>query len=143
MALATKISNAAAIAACNAVVDLIDDGTPVGYVEIRSGTQPASVDDTAAGTCLATIPYNDPAFGAAADAAPGGQAAADVTPALQDTSADASGTAAWFRVYSGAGAAIIDGSCGTSGCDMNLDNTSIAAGQTVTLTSHTVKMPES
>lgn len=144
MALNTKISNAVAIAMCDACVDLIDShATNPGYVEIRSGTQPASVDATAGGTVLASITYNDPAFGGASDAAPGGQAAADTSPTLQDTSANASGTAAWFRVYSAEPTARIDGEVGTSGADMNLDNTSINVGQTVTLTSHTVKMPES
>lgn len=144
MALNTKISNAAAIAACDAIAALVDaHATLPGKAEIRSGTQPASVDAAAGGTVLATITYNDPAFGNATDAAPGGQAAADTSPTLQDTSADASGTAAWFRIYDGSGTAITDGECGTSGADMNLDNTSINAGQTVTLNSHTITMPES
>ena len=142
MALNTRISNAAAIAACDAIVDLIDGGASAGTVEIRSGSQPADPDTAATGTVLATITLNDPAFGAAADAAPGGQATAVVSPALEDTSADATGTAGWFRVYDSDSNAILDGECGTSGADMNLNTTSIVATSTVTITSWTVTMPE-
>lgn len=143
MALNTRISNDAAKAACDAVVDLFENGTGTAKVEIRSGAQPASVDAAASGTVLSTINLNSPAFGNAADAAPGGQATADVTPALQDTSADASGTAGYFRGYEQGGDGLIDGEVGTSGADMNIDNTSINAGQTVTISSWTITMPES
>lgn len=143
MATNTRITNDAAIAACDAIVDLFENGTGTAKVEIRSGSQPASADAAATGTVLASINLNSPAFGNAADAAPGGRATADVTPALQDTSANASGTAGWFRGYEQGGDALIDGECGTSGADMNLDNTSINAGQTVTITSWTITMPES
>lgn len=143
MALNTRITNATAIAACDAVVDRVDGGTGAGYVEILSGAQPASADAAKTGTVLASITLNDPAFGGAADAAPGGRATADVTPSIQDTSANASGTAGYFRVFTSAGTALWDGECGTSGSDMNLDNTSINVGQTVTITSWTVTMPES
>ena len=145
MALNTRITNVAAIAACDAIVDLIDaHATLAGLVEIRTGAQPASADAAATGTILASITFNDPAFGAAADAAPGGRATADVTPALQDTSANASGTAGWFRAYQGGGTpAVIDGEVGTAGADMNLDNTSINTGQTVSIKSWTITMPES
>lgn len=139
----TKISNAAAIAACDAVVDRFENGTGTAKIEIRSGTQPASVDAAAGGTILASINLNDPAFGNAADASPGGRATADTSPTLQDTSADASGTAAWFRAYDQGGNAVIDGEVGTTGSDMNLDNTSINAGQTITINSWTITMPES
>lgn len=142
MALNTRISNAAAIAACDAIVDLIDGGAGAGVVQIRSGTQPADPDTTATGTLLASITLNDPAFGAAADAAPGGQATADVSPAIEDTSADATGTATWFRVLDSDSNAILDGEVGTSGADMNLNTTSIVSGSTVTITSWTVTMPE-
>lgn len=143
MATNTKISNAAAIAGCDAVVDRFENGTGTAKVEIRDGSQPASVDAVAAGSVLASIDLNSPAFGNAADAAPGGQASADTSPALQDTSADASGTATWFRGYEQGGNGLIDGECGTSASDMNLDNTSINAGQTVSIESWSITMPES
>ena len=142
MALATRISNAAAIAACNAIVDLLDAGAGAATVKIYDGSQPAD-PDTAVGaqTLLAELTCSDPAFGNAADAAPGGRAtAAAVT---SDASANATGTAAWFRAADSNGVAIIDGSVGTSGADMNLDSVSIVAGVEVAVTSWTVTMPES
>lgn len=138
---ATRISNAAAIAACDAIVDLLDVGSPNGYIEIRDGTQPADPDTAAAGTLLATLNLSATAFGAAADATPGGQAtAASIS---DDTSADATSTATWFRAYDAGGTAIIDGDVNTAGGDLNLNSTSITAGGTVSITSWTVTVPES
>lgn len=141
MATNTKISNAAAIAMCNAIVDLVDAGSGAGYVEIRTGTQPTNVDDAAVGTLLATLTLNDPAFGNAADAAPGGQATANAI--TGDASADASGVATWFRVYDSDDTAIWDGSVGTSNADMILSDVSINIGEAVDITSWVVTMPES
>ncbi len=62
---------------------------------------------------------------------------------LSDTSADATGTAAWFRAYDSDDTAILDGSVGTSDADMIIDNTSINSGQTVSISSWTITMPES
>lgn len=55
----------------------------------------------------------------------------------QDSSANASGTAAWFRIVTSGGTAVIDGSVSTSGADMNLNSTSIVSGGTVSITSAT------
>lgn len=57
-----------------------------------------------------------------------------------DTSADNTGTAAVARIRTSAGADVITGlTVGTSGSDINLDSTSITAGQTVTINSATVQ----
>lgn len=142
MALATRISNAAAKAACDAIVDLIDGGSGPGKLRIYDGTQPADPDTAVSTqTLLAELTLSDPAFGAAADANPGGRAtAASIT---SDSSANATGTASWFRVVDSNDVAIIDGSVGTSGCDLNLNTTSIVAGAQVSVTSWTFTMPES
>jgi hypothetical protein len=142
MALATRISNAAAIAACDAIVDLIDGGAGAGLLRIYDGTQPTD-PDTAIGAqnLLAELTLSDPAFGAAADAAPGGRATASSI--TTDASANATGTASWFRVVTSAGTAIIDGSVGTSGADLNLNTTSIVLGASVAVTSWTFTVPES
>lgn len=141
MALNTRISNAAAKAACDAIVDLIDGGAGAGYVEIRTGSQPADPDAAATGTLLGTLVCTDPAFGAAADATPGGEATASAI--TDDSAADATGTAGWFRAYDSNNTAILDGECGTSGADMNLNTLSITIGGTISITAWTVKMPES
>jgi len=59
----------------------------------------------------------------------------------QDTSANATGTAGHFRIYDSTGAtAHIEGSITATGGggDMELDNTSIATGQQVTVTTFTL-----
>lgn len=141
MALNTRISNAAAKAAADAVTALVDVGTgqATGYIEIRSGTQPADPDTAATGTMLVKINTQNPAYGAASDGNPGGVCALNGTPSAAATNA---GTAGWFRQYDRDGNAIFDGECGTSGADMNLDNLSIGVGQTVTITSGSYKHPE-
>lgn len=54
----------------------------------------------------------------------------------QDSSADATGTATWFRIVKSDGTThILDGSVGTSGSDLNLTTTSIVATQPVSVTS--------
>jgi hypothetical protein len=57
-----------------------------------------------------------------------------------DTSADATGTAAAARIRTASGGTdIVTGlSVGTSGSDINLNSTSIATGQTVTINSATI-----
>lgn len=57
----------------------------------------------------------------------------------QDTSADANGTATWFRIVKADGTThVVDGNCGTSGSDMNMVTTSITAGQPVSISSWTI-----
>lgn len=141
MATAPKIGVAGAIAACDAVVDLMDAGTGAGYVEIRTGSGPAGVDIVSDGTLLATCTCSDPAFGNAADATPGGIATASAI--SDDTSADATGTAGYYRGFDSAGNCVIQGSVGTSSADMIINSVSITSGATVSVDSWTVTVPES
>lgn len=138
----TKIANAQALTACDAVVDALDGGTGAGKLQIYSGSQPAGPDASIGGaTLLAELTLSDPAFGAAADDAPGGKATANSI--SDDTSANASGTAAWFRAVTSDGTAVIDGDAGTgTGADLTLDSASISSGATVSVSSWTVTMPE-
>lgn len=46
-------------------------------------------------------------------------------------------TATWYRLTTSGGTAHVDGSVGISGADLNLNNTSIAVGQTVSVSSMT------
>lgn len=141
MATNTTISNAAAKAACDAIVDLLDGGTGAGTLKIYTGSQPTNPDvAVGAQTLLGTLTFSDPAFGAAADAAPGGRATASAI--TKDSSADATGTAAWFRCADSSGTAVIDGSCGTSSADLVLNTVSIVSGAEIAISSHTVTMPE-
>lgn len=135
--MATRIATSARNAAADAVVDLLDAGAGAGYVEIRTGSQPATANTAATGTLLATVVLDDPAFGAAAS----GVATAAGLP--NTDTGDAAGTAGWFRAYDSTGAAVIDGSVTATGGggDMELNTTTISVGVTVAINSWTITMP--
>lgn len=136
-----KISNVAAKAACNAVVDLLDAGAGVAKVAIYDAPKPAGPDVAiTTQTKLAELACSDPCFGDADDADPGAIATANAI--TDDTAADATGTAAWFRASDSDGNAIDDGTCGLADADMLLNSLSIAAGQKVQVTEWTATMPE-
>jgi hypothetical protein len=138
---ATKIATSVAQAACDAIVDSADAGAGAGYVEIRTGAPPATVATAASGTLLGTLTLGDPAFGAATNASP---AVATANAITGDASADATGTAGWFRVFDSTGAAKWQGDISTVAAatgDMRLDSTSIVAGGTISISSWTASMP--
>lgn len=120
----------------NAALDAIETATGASAVlKIRSGAAPASVATADSGTVLATL--NLPADWLAAAAA----GSKSLSGTWQDLSADATGTAAHFRVYATDGTtAHIQGSITATGGggDMTLDNVSIAAGQSVSVTAFTL-----
>lgn len=124
-------------AACDAVVDLLDAGTGAGTIEIRSGSQPASANDAATGTLLATVTLADPAFGAAAS----GAATMAGTP--RTATGAAAGTAGWFRAKDSTGATVLDGSVTATGGggDLEVNTTAISVGVNVSITGGTVTMP--
>ncbi len=132
--LATTARNAAA----DAVVDLVDAGVGAGYVEIRTGAQPASPQVAATGVLLVTITLNDPAYGSAV----AGVCTLDVTP-QPSAVAVATNTAGWARMYDSAASAVLDGACSTAGAFVNLASTSIVSGTTVTVTSGSYTQPAS
>lgn len=133
--MATRISQAAAKGAVDSLVARLNSGT----IEIRTGAQPASVGTAASGTLLGTLTLSATAFGAATTASPSVATANAIT---SDTSADATGTAGWFRAYGTGPTAVIDGSITATGGggDMTLDSVSIVAGGTVAVTSWTVSL---
>lgn len=140
-----SMSNAAAIAACDSVVDLADIGTTDAQasVSIYSGTPPANTDTALSGnTVLAELEMANPAFGAAVDAAPGGRAAAGAI--TDDTAADATGTATFFRIFDRDNVALIQGSVTVTagGGDMEINSIAIQIGSKVEITSLTVTIPE-
>ncbi len=137
MASNLKISSAARSAACDAVVDLIDAGTPPGKVEVRTGAPPTNVADADSGTLLGTLFFSNPAFGAAST---GVATASAIT---SDTTADASGDAGHFRVKNAAGTTIFQGTAGEAADtpDLTFDEKSIVAGGTIAISSFTVTMP--
>lgn len=123
--MAVNYSTAVKNARMDAVTAQIDAGAGAGVLQI--GT-------TGMATVLATIALADPS----AAAASGGVLTFSGFP-RSDTSADATGTAAAARIRDSNNNDIITGlTVGTSGSDINLDSTSITAGQTVTITSATI-----
>lgn len=146
MALNTRISNEAAIFACDSVVDRLDEGADAAIAAGYTGGQPADVDTAASGTKLFVVVYSDPAFGNAVDVNPNARATASAI--TSDSSADATGTCGYVRCSATNDAATslddhLDGEAGTSGADWNFNTTAIVSGATVAVTSHTVTMPES
>ena len=134
-----KLSTAARNAACNALVDLIDAGAGAGTIQIRTGSQPAGPDTGATGTLLGTLTFSDPAFGNASS----GVATADTI--TSDTSADATGTAGYFRILDSNSNAIFDGSITATGGggDLTLNSVSIIASGTIAISAMTVTVPAS
>lgn len=100
-------------------------------LEIRTGAVPANCAAADSGTVLATLTLPSDWMAAAS----GGSKALSGT--WQDTSADATGTAAHFRIKAGA-TCHIQGTVGTSGTDMIVDSVSFTAGQQFTVTAFTL-----
>jgi len=118
----------------NARLDTIESTIGASAIlRIRSGAVPASCATADAGTVLATITI--PADWAAAAAA-GSKAFLGT---WQDASADATGTAAHFRLYDSGGTVChIQGTVGTSATDMIVDSVNFTAGQSFTVNSFTL-----
>lgn len=120
----------------NAALDAIETAIGAAAVlKIRTGAAPATVATADSGTVLATMTLPSDWLAAAAS----GSKSKSGT--WEDTSADAAGTAAHFRIYASDGTtAHIQGTVTATGGggDMTLDNTSIASAQTVTITGFTL-----
>jgi len=118
--------------------DMLDELTArvgtSGLLRIYNGTRPANVGTAITSqTLLVALTTNASAFAAAAS---GGILTAS---AISNGTAVATGTASWFRLFQSNGTtAIMDGDVSTSGADLNLNNTSIATGQTVSVTAFTL-----
>lgn len=131
MAKNPKLSNEAANAEADAVAALLNSG----YIRIYDGAQPANAN-TALGAqvLLAELRFGNPAFGAAV------AGVATANPVTSDASANATGTAAWFRALKSDGSSsIFDGTVGvTAGSfDMVINSTAIQSGLEVLVNSCT------
>jgi hypothetical protein len=117
----------------NRAADAVTARANSGYLRIYDGTAPASANASLSGnTLLAELTFGNPAFGAASS----GVATANAI--TGDASNNASGTATFFRIYESDGATVVlQGSVGTSGCDLNLTTTTITSGGTTDVSSLT------
>lgn len=132
MPLNTQISNAAVNAEAAALATQLN----TGYLRIYDGAQPTTAD-TAIGAqvLLAELRFGATAFPAAV----AGVLTANAITA--DASANATGTAAWFRALQSDGIAVVlDGTVGTATSNMIIATTAITIGLTVSCSSfvHTV-----
>lgn len=111
----------------------LNAGAGAALIRIYDGTRPAT--GGAATTLLAELTCSDPAAGAAA------AGVLTFSAITQDASANATGTATWFRMVDSTAAFVMDGNVGTSGSDLNLTTTSIVATQPVSISSATITAP--
>lgn len=124
------------VAVQNARLDAIESAIGTDAVlKIRTGAAPADCATADAGTVLATLSLPTDYMAAASS----GSKAKSGT--WEDTSADATGTAAHFRLYASDGTTChMQGTVTitSGGGNMEVDNTSFAAGQAFTVTSFTL-----
>jgi hypothetical protein len=124
------------VAVRNARLDAIESTIGTSPIlRIRTGSVPATCATADAGTVLATMTLPSDWMSAAASGVK------DKLGTWQDTSADATGTAAHYRIYDSAGTTChIQGTVTATGGggDLQLDNTSIAATQSVTVSTYQI-----
>lgn len=124
------------VAVRNAKLDAVETTIGVSAVlKIRTGAPPANVAAADTGTVLATLNLPSDWMAAASSGTK------DKAGTWQDTSADATGTAAHFRLYASDGTtAHAQGTVTATGGggDMTVDNTSFASGQSFTVTTFTL-----
>lgn len=134
MALAPSITTPSANAMLDAGIGTLADN---GKLRLYAGTIPTNADTALAGnTLLCELTM-------AADSFPAASAATLTANAITaDASADATGTAAFFRLYKADGTTnLLQGSVGTATADMIINSTAIQAGAQVSVTSFVVTMP--
>ncbi len=120
----------------NARLDVIESTISTAAVlRIYTGAQPANCAAVNSGTLLAEMTLPSDWMAAASSGAKA------LSGTWSDTSANGTGTAAHFRIYeSTATTCHVQGSVTATGGggDLTLDNTSIASGQAVSITSFTL-----
>lgn len=120
----------------NARLDVIESTISTAAVlRIYTGAQPANCAAANSGTLLAEMTLPSDWMAAASSGAKA------LSGTWSDTSANGTGTAAHFRIYESSGTTChIQGSVTATGGggDLTLNNTSIASGQAVSITSFTL-----
>ena len=101
-----------------------------GLLRIYDGTRPAT--GGTATTLLAELALSTTAAGSAASGV------LTFSAITSDTSANATGTATWFRIVTSGGTHVIDGNVGTSGSDMIFNRVSFVSGATIAVGSATI-----
>lgn len=129
--MAISLTNAKAIAALDAALS--------GAVELilYSGTAPADADTALSGNSeVATCVISNVA--GAVDNTGSAQATLTVSSDTNTTG----GTATFFRIENSSNVVLLQGTVGTSGENLNLNDVAIPAGATLSVSSFTISMPE-
>lgn len=111
----------------NLVAQKIDGGASGGRIRIYSGIRPSTGGTPT--TLLAELTFSDPSFPSASGATMTANSIAE------DSSANATGVATWFRAVDSNALFVFDGNVGVSGSDLNLNSTSISLGIIVQINS--------
>ena len=124
--MAVTLTTAARNAACDAIVDLVDGGSSDANGDL--------VIMTSGDVEVATLALTNPAFGASSS----GTATAAT---ISDDSSATGGTAALFKMQNRDNTEVFRGTVATSGGDLNLSSLTIAASDTVSVSSFTLTVP--
>ena len=133
MTYSPRIAAAIANAMLDAGIGTVSDN---GKLKIYDGAQPTNGGDAVTGQhLLVTLTLGSDAFPAAAA---GVLTANAITPGV----AVYSSTATWFRLTKSDGTTVLlDGSVGTTGCDLNIASTTITITDVIAATSMTIGEP--
>ena len=137
------ISNAAAIAALDALTALVNVGAGNGKCRLYTTGSgiPADVSVAVSDQVeLGFLEFGATAFGAATDGT--GKATCSVNAFTTGEPDAVAGTSTWFRVEDGNGLDVFDGTVGTSATDMVLTNNVFATNDTIDVSTWTIEIPE-
>lgn len=122
----------------NTIVDAFCALFNGGTIRIYDGTRPAGpATAISTQTLLAELTFGATAFGAAANGV------ATVNAITGDSSANATGTATWYRLFTSGGTARCDGKVSTAGNggDLILNSVALQSGAAVSILSFTLTAP--
>lgn len=124
-----------AIASVDTMVDTFTALMDAGYVELYDGAVPASADSSLSGNnLLATIPLQNPAFGAASGGVATLVAASPVT-------VTSTGTCSFARWKTSGGVVVMDTTVGTAGTDLVISDNVLTLATSVGISSYTFTQP--
>ncbi len=135
--MAMKLTTATADAMLASIATSLNSG----LLRIYGGTEPATANTAlSSNPLLAELTFSATAFGTAT--ASGSDRVITANAIASDSSADADGTATFFRALASNGTTVVyQGTVGTSGQQLNLTATNIVSGGVVSVSSLTITLP--
>lgn len=124
----------------NILSSINSGGGNAGSVRLYTGSAPSTVEATATGTLLAQCTHHNGSvsmFGGTDTSTLVATGNTNSGVFAEDTSANATGTAGYARIYDYNDNAVLQCTVGTSGAEVNLSTLSIVSGAPVTITSAT------